>query len=79
MSRLLREGGFTPASAVVSQLDLDNTYCAFCWRDAASGWLHVASQRLVCTGCLRDPDADDGAAGRRASARLSELENVMVW
>ena len=70
MSRLLREGGFAPASSVVSRLDLHNTYCAFCWHDAASGWLHVASQSLVCTWCLRDPDADDGAVGRSERASL---------
>ena len=77
--RLLREGGFAPASSVVSPLDLDNPYCVFCWREAGHGWLHVQTQSLVCTTCLRDPDADDGAVGRRASVRLSELQDATVW
>ena len=78
-SRLLRGGGFVPASSVVSQLDIADPYCSFCWRDVGHGWLHVATQSLVCTTCLKDPDADDGAARGRAHIRLTELANVMVW
>lgn len=79
VTRLLRGGGFTPASSVVSALELDSRYCVFYWRDAEHGWLHIASRSLVYTWCLRDPDADDGAAGHRASVRLSELEDVWVY
>jgi hypothetical protein len=39
-------------------------------RDVGHGWPHVATQSLVCTTCLKDPDAEDGAAGRRAHVRL---------
>ena len=80
MSRVARAGGFVPASAVVTPLDLADTYCAFSFRDAEHGWLHFATQRLVCTGCLRDPDADRGEVGRRAAERVAALEDeVAIW
>lgn len=79
MSKLLREGGFAPVSALLTPLDLDSPYCAFCFRTAEFGWIHVTSQQLVCVECLNDPDAEDGTAGRRAQVRLRELEDVKIW
>ena len=73
----MREGGFVPATSVVSALDVD-PYCAFCFSEDPA-WLHVTSQRLFCTQCLPDPDADDGAAGRQASVRLRKLDDAMIW
>jgi hypothetical protein len=48
----MRSGGFAPAHALV--IDLEDTYCLFCSRDARRGWIHIASQHLVCTECMRD-------------------------
>jgi hypothetical protein len=69
-----------PLSHVSSLYDFESPYCAFCWRDAAEhGWLHVLSQRLVCTQCLTDPDDEDGAAGRRAAERVAAIQDPLIW
>ena len=81
VSRVARAGGFVPASAVVTPLDLADTYCAFCL-PRRRAWLAALRRRsdCVCTGCLRDPDADRGEVGRRAAERVAALEDeVAIW
>jgi hypothetical protein len=74
----MRSGGFAPAHALV--IDLEDTYCLFCSRDARRGWIHIASQHLVCTECMRDPDADEGAVGMRTSERVMAVESrPAIW
>jgi hypothetical protein len=64
-SRLAYPGGFVPVSAVASTLDVDPV-CAFCFGMVGwSGWLHVATSRVVCGECMGDPNAKDGKVGER--------------
>lgn len=88
-SRLAVPGGFVPAAALASTIELEDLACAFCGNYDELPWLHLASSQLVCRGCLRDPWAAgrtseegeagrEGDAGRQAAERLLE-EQVFIY
>jgi hypothetical protein len=72
-SRLAAPGGFVPLAAVASRVDDLDPCCTFCFRFDERAWLHVSTQRLVCSRCMGDPWADDGNAGTRTAERLIAL------
>ena len=57
---------------IASPVGIEHPFCVFC--SSTPVWLHLASSRLVCRGCLPDPHAGYGEAGRRAERRLAELD-----
>jgi hypothetical protein len=78
MSKLVRSGGFAPAQALV--VEYDDTFCCLCDRDAMRGWVHISSQLLVCTECMSDPEANDGAVGVRTSERVKAMADApIIW
>jgi hypothetical protein len=81
-SKLSYPGGFVPLAAVASRLDDLDPSCVFCFSigDERS-WLHLSSNRVVCSRCLKDPyaghdddaESHEGDEGRQAAERLIAL------
>jgi hypothetical protein len=64
------------AAAVSPRLELEDWRCAFCYRSAELGWLHLASQRLVSGACLPDPWAGDSDTGRHTASRPTATQEA---
>ena len=69
MSRLLRAGGFSPASAIPGDPADAGLTCASCGTSLGLAWVHITSMQLVCRDCL--PNPNHGGTGQRMAKQIT--------